>query len=53
MTDRIDHFAEARRLVSATETRDWNEESPERDRLTAEIETAPGRSFSFNRKETP
>ena len=35
MTNRIDHFAEARRLVLATETRDWNQESPYVDRRLA------------------
>ena len=35
MTDRIDHFAEARRLMSAVTTRDWAEESPYVDRRTA------------------
>ena len=35
MTDRIDHAAEARRLMSAVTTRDWAEESPYVDRRTA------------------
>ena len=35
MNNRIDHFAEAQRLVLATETRDWNQESPYVDRRLA------------------